>query len=171
MNVLDIVILILFVPGIIRGITKGFIEQAVSLAGIIAAVWLSYKYYGGLAQKLSTMIEAPQAAVNVVSFVIILLAAILVVIIIAKVFTGITKMANLNWINRLLGVVLAIAVSAVVISLLIILFETVNTKLELTESPIISQSLLYGTLKDFGNAIFPYLKELGGLVHTESIPA
>ena len=32
MNVLDIVILLLFLPGIIRGLSKGFIEQAVSLA-------------------------------------------------------------------------------------------------------------------------------------------
>ena len=39
MNVLDIIILLLFLPGIIRGLTKGLIEQAVSLAGIVASVW------------------------------------------------------------------------------------------------------------------------------------
>ena len=46
MNVLDIIILLLFLPGIIRGLTKGLIEQAVSLAGIVASVWAAYKYYG-----------------------------------------------------------------------------------------------------------------------------
>ena len=39
MNTLDIVILLLFIPGIIRGITKGFLEQAISLAGIVLSVY------------------------------------------------------------------------------------------------------------------------------------
>ena len=57
MNVLDIVILLLFVPGIIRGLTKGFIEQAVTLAGIVAAVWMAYHYWAAVSEKLKTWID------------------------------------------------------------------------------------------------------------------
>ena len=41
MNTLDIILLILFIPGVIRGLTKGFLEQAVSLAGIFISVYLA----------------------------------------------------------------------------------------------------------------------------------
>ena len=44
MNTLDIVILVLFIPGIIRGITKGFMEQAISLAGIVLSVYVAYHF-------------------------------------------------------------------------------------------------------------------------------
>ena len=38
MATLDIILLICFIPGIIRGISKGFLEQALSLAGIVLSV-------------------------------------------------------------------------------------------------------------------------------------
>ena len=169
MNVLDIIILLLFLPGIIRGLTKGLIEQAVSLAGIVASVWAAYKYYGAVAIWLDKYIDAPETAVNVMAFLLVLVAGVIVVMIIARILTGIIKMANLHWINRLLGVVLGIAVSAVIISILIILFETVNAKFEITNSPVISESLLYDTLRELGYKVFPYLKEVGNLVHPDSV--
>ena len=54
----------------------------------------------------------------------------------------------------------SIAVSALVIGLLIILFDTVNTKFGLVKGPVLQESLLYGALKDFGYFVFPYLKSL-----------
>ena len=46
MNTLDIVILLLFIPGIIRGLSKGFLEQAISLAGVVLSVYLAYRFSG-----------------------------------------------------------------------------------------------------------------------------
>ena len=44
MNTLDIVILLLFIPGIVRGISKGFIEQVISLVGIVLSAYLAFKF-------------------------------------------------------------------------------------------------------------------------------
>ena len=162
MNVLDIVILLLFVPGLIRGLTKGFIEQAVTLAGIVTAVWMAYHYWAAVSEKLKTWIHMPDTAVNVVSFILVLLCILLIVMVVSKLLTGVTKMANLNWVNRLLGFAISIVISATVISILIILFDTVNLKFELVNSPILQESVLYGALRDLGYAVFPYLKGLIG---------
>lgn len=161
MNVLDIVILLLFLPGIIRGISKGFIEQAVSLAGIVASVWLAFRFSSLLSEKLKDFITIPEGALKIVAFIIILVAVSILVFIVAKLLTGVIKMANLGWINRLLGFILAIAVSAVVLGLVAIFFDSINTKFELVTSPVLTESVLYGALKDFGYAVFPYLKEFG----------
>ena len=44
MNVLDIVLIILFIPAIIRGISKGFIEQVIALASLFLSAWLAYLF-------------------------------------------------------------------------------------------------------------------------------
>ena len=87
MNALDIVILLLFIPGIIRGISKGFIEQAVSLAGIVASVWMAFKFSSLVSEKLSAYINVSDTVLKIVSFIIILIVVSIVVLLIAKLLT------------------------------------------------------------------------------------
>lgn len=54
MNVLDIVLIILFIPAIIRGISKGFIEQVIALASLFLSAWLAYLF----ADKVGTWLSA-----------------------------------------------------------------------------------------------------------------
>lgn len=160
MNALDIVILLLFIPGIIRGISKGFIEQAVSLAGIVASVWMAFKFSSLVSEKLSAYINVSDTVLKIVSFIVILIAVSIVVMLIAKLLTGLFKMANLGWMNRLLGFLFAVALSAIIIGLVAILFDTVNEKFEFVKSPVLTESVLYGALRDLGYTVFPFLKEL-----------
>lgn len=160
MNVLDIVILVLFIPGVIRGLTKGFVEQAVTLVGVIFSIWLAGKYAASLCVELERYIPWEHAVVQVIAFVLIVIAGMLVIMIIAGILNKITKMANLSWFNKLLGLVLSVAVTSIVVSLIIILFDTINVKFGLVNSPVLDESLLYGTFKEFGYTVFPYLKQL-----------
>ena len=162
MNILDIVILLLFLPGIIRGVSKGFIEQAISLAGIVASVWMAFKFSSMVSDKLRGVINVSDTVLNVISFVIILIVVSIVVMLVAKLLTGLFKMANLGWVNRLLGFVFAVAASAVVIALVAIVFDTLNEKFQLVTSPVLTESVLYGVLRELGYTVFPYLKELFG---------
>ncbi|MBO4634609.1 MAG: CvpA family protein [Bacteroidales bacterium] len=163
MNTLDIVILLLFLPGIIRGISKGFLEQVISIAGLVASVWAAYHFSSLVSERLKEYITMSETVMNVVAFTIVLVAALVVVLLIAKLLTKIAQMAQLGWINRLLGFAFSLLTSALIISVLIILFDTVNVKFELVTSPILEESILYGFLKDLGYLIFPYMKELLGL--------
>ena len=160
MNTLDIVLLILFVPGIIRGITKGFLGQAVALVGILISVWISSKFMGPVCGVLERYVTLPEAIMKVVAFLVILAAVSLVVLILAKLLTKLIELATLGWLNRILGMVLAIIVTAVVLGLIAILFDTLNTQLELVKSDILNTSVVYNLLKDFGYFIFPFLKQL-----------
>lgn len=161
MNLLDIILVILFVPGIIRGLRKGILEQGISLVGIVLGVWLAFRFHDKLAARLQPLMSsASETVIQVVSFAGILVAVILVVLIIASLLTRLAEMATLGWLNRVLGMVFAIATTALVLGILIILFDTVNTKFELVTSPILSESLLYGPLKDLGYFAFPFLKQI-----------
>ena len=66
----------------------------------------------------------------------------------------------LGWLNKVLGLAFALCTTALVIAIVIILFDTVNVKFELVKSSILQDSVLYGHLRDFGYFVFPYLKQL-----------
>jgi membrane protein required for colicin V production len=160
MNTLDIILLILFIPGIVRGMSKGFIEQAISLVGIVLSVYLAFKFSGVACNWLKNYITVSETLLNVLGFAALLVGVLLVVMFIAKLITAAVEKASLGWLNKVLGLVFSIAVSALVIGLLIILFDSVNVKFGLVKSPVLQESLLYGALKDFGYFVFPYLKGL-----------
>ena len=160
MNTLDIFFLILFVPGIVRGLSKGFVEQTLSLLGIILSVYMAYHYHGSVYTWLSAHFEISQTVLHIVGFAIVLAGVLIVILLLANLITAVVEKASLGWLNRSLGVVLSIVVTALVLSVIILLFNMVNVKFGLVKSPILQDSLLYGALKDLGNTIFPYLKGL-----------
>ena len=155
MNILDIVLVLLFIPGIIRGLSKGFLEQAVSLAGVFASVWVAFHFADRLIPFLAVHIPASEGILHLVAFLIILM-----VLILANLLTRIVEMATLSWLNKVLGLVFGVLVTAIVLGLLIIIFDTLNARFNLTDSPLIKESLLYPLLRDGAAWVFPFLKDL-----------
>lgn len=160
MTTLDIVLLLCFLPGIIRGLSKGLLEQVLALGGIILSVWAAFKFSAALCVWLEPRLGISGTVLNVVSFAIILVAVSLAVLLLAKLLTKIVEMATLGWVNRLLGLVFAIVVNALLIGLAIILFDTLNTKLGLVQAEKLDASVVYRTLRDIAYFVFPYLKGL-----------
>ena len=160
MNTLDIVILLLFIPGIIRGLSKGFLEQAISLVGVVLSVYLAYHFSDFACNIIKQYITVSETVLNVIGFAVVLVVVLLLVMLLSKLVTTVAEMASLGWLNKVLGIVFALGTTALVIAILIILFDTVNVKFELVKSNILQDSVLYGHLKDFGYFVFPYMKQL-----------
>lgn len=160
MNALDLVIIILFIPGIVRGLSKGFLEQGISLVGVVLSVYLAYRLADRAGAFIARYITVQETFLHVLGFIAVLVGVLILVLLIAKLATKIAEMATLGWLNKTLGLVFALATTALVLSILAILFDTVNLRFELVKSPILQESVLYGYLKDLGYVVFPYLKQL-----------
>lgn len=161
MNTLDIVLLLLFIPGIIRGLSKGFMEQAISLVGIILSAWIAWKYYTAVGELIAPVLKASETVLDIVSFVLLLIVVLLVLILLAKLLTKLVEMATLGWLNRVLGLVLSLFVTALILGLLATVFDALNQRFELvTESKVLSESVLYPILRDFADLVFPFLKQI-----------
>ena len=158
MATLDIILLVCFIPGIIRGISKGFLEQALALAGIVVSVWAAFHFSGLVATWIQPYLDFSETTLNVIAFALILVAISLLVLLIAKLLTKVVELAMLGWVDKLLGLVLAIAVNALVIGIFIVLFETVNQKFTLVQPEVLDGSVVYTTLRDICYIVFPYLK-------------
>ena len=161
MNPLDVVLVLLFIPGMIRGFSKGFLEQAITLAGIFVAIWVAlhftYWLYGILAQHLP---KVPDHVLHILSSVILIVAVLGLFALISSLLSHVAEMAALGWLNRLLGLVLSLGVSALSIGLLVLIFDTLNERFSLVNSPWLRESVLYPLFRDGANAVFPMLKDI-----------
>jgi len=160
MNILDIVLLLCFLPAIIRGLSKGFLEQAVSLAGVVLSVWMAFKFTSLVCTWIRPYLEVSDTLLNVIAFALILIAVSLGALLLAKALTKVLEMAMLGWLDKGLGLVFAIAVTAMILGVGVTLFDTLNMTYGLVKPEKLEESFLYGGLKDFAGLVFPYLKQL-----------
>ena len=172
MNPLDVVLLLLFIPGIIRGLTKGFLEQAISLIGIFAAIWVSLHFSPWLNGVLAGFFPGtPEKFLRVLSFVLLIVAVFLVVMLLSSILTRVAEAIALGWVNRLLGMVLSLGVSALVIGLLVVVVDALNARFGPINSPWFTESVLFPIFRDGANAIFPLLKEIFGSAAADTAAA
>lgn len=160
MSTPDIIILICFLPAIISGIMKGFIEQAIALVSLILGAWLAFKFSTVVSGWLQPYFEVSETVLNVISFAVIMVAVVLVLFVLSKILTGVTKLVMLGWLDRLLGLVFALLKAGLLIGIAIILFDTLNVKFEFVEEKVLDESVLYAPIRDIAYVLFPYLKEL-----------
>ncbi|MBR5177136.1 MAG: CvpA family protein [Bacteroidales bacterium] len=160
MNIIDIIILCCLVPAIIRGVSKGFVNQAFSLLALIIGAWLSFKFSASVGDWLVSFFELPAALLHVIAFALILLVVMLLVHLVGKVIEKLMKVVMLGWLNKLLGAFFALLKAVLIIGLIILLFDAINTNIPLVREDTIKSSILYSPIKDIANIIFPYLKEL-----------
>ena len=158
MATLDIILLCCFIPGIIRGISKGFLEQALALAGIVLSVWAAFRFSSLVCTWLKPYLDVSETTLNVISFALILVAISLLVFLVAKLLTKVAELAMLGWLDKILGLVFALAVNALVIGVFIIIFDTINLKFGFVKSEVLENSIVYTSLRDLSYLVFPYLK-------------
>ena len=160
MATLDIILLICFIPGILRGLSKGFLEQALALAGVVLSVWAAFRFSSLVCTWLQPYLEVSERMLSIISFVVILIVISLGVVLLGKLLTKVLEVAMLGWLNKILGLVFALAVNALIIGLFIILFDTVNLKFGFVKPEVLDGSIVYTSLKDLSYLVFPYLKGL-----------
>ena len=158
MATLDIILLICFIPGIIRGLSKGFLEQALSLGGIFLSVWAAFKFSTVVCGWLKPYLSLSETTLSVVAFALILVAVCLAVLIVAKLLTKVLEMSMLGWLDKVLGLAFALVVNALLLGVFIILFDTLNLKFGFVKPEVLDASIVYTTLRDLSCLVFPYLK-------------
>ena len=92
------------------------------------------------------------------AFALILIAVSIVVLLVAKLLTKVLEMSMLGWLDKILGLVFALVVNALLLGVFIILFDTLNLKFGFVKPEVLDGSVVYTTLRDFCYLVFPYLK-------------
>jgi membrane protein required for colicin V production len=161
MNFIDLTILIVVSLFVIRGILRGFVMEITGLVGLIAGYLVAMLFLGQLTQLvLSVFPSLPKALVQVVSFLLLFIAANLLLKILAHLLTKTLKLALLGWLNHLLGGIVGLTKSIILLSMVVFLFSFVPFLNLLLAKADIEHSALYPVLHMLGPKLYTYLSRL-----------
>lgn len=160
MNVLDIILLICFIPAVVQGLRKGFIAQAISIISIIVGVWASARFANIVSAWIGQYITASEQVLKVVAFALILIIVFLILGILGKALEGVFRLVMLGWLNKLLGVVFALLKTGLIVGLAIMAFDSLNATFHFVKEPVMAESVLYPPLRKIAYEVFPYLKDM-----------
>lgn len=160
MNILDIILLICFIPAVVQGFRKGFISQVIAIISIIAGVWLSVQFASPVTAWLAQYIQGSEQVLKVVSFALIFIAVIAGLALLGKLIEGTVKLIMLGWLNRLLGVIFSLVKAGLIVGLVIMAFCSLNNTFQFVSEETLNQSVLFPHLKNMAYTVFPYLKDL-----------
>lgn len=160
MGILDIILLILLIPGVISGLRRGFTKEVLDLLALVIGIWAACHYHISLADSFRSSVSMDPRLLNIICFAGIFAFTLLIFGLIGILISKVLDIITLGWLNHLLGFVFGVIKSALVIGLIIIVFESLNGVFELVSPETLKGSLIYGYIKDFTLMILPFLKGL-----------
>ena len=120
MNVLDIIIICLLVIFFIRGLFRGLVQEVMSLAAVVLAVYLASSFRHLLVPHLQRYVDS-QMIVNGLAYGLIFVGTLIVFWLLAKLLKSILDISMLGWVDRTMGGLFGI-LEGVLISLILLMF-------------------------------------------------
>lgn len=113
------------IPGIIAisavfSLLRGFVREALSLSGWLAAIWVSLTFSQDLADLFLAGISLPSMRI-VVAFTVLFVLTLVVMALISKLVYQLVKKTGLTGTDRMIGVVFGLARGALIVSVLVLL--------------------------------------------------
>jgi membrane protein required for colicin V production len=155
MNVLDAVLLAFLAFGLIRGFWRGFFVEIASLVALVAGVYGAFHFSDFATVFLKEKVDWNENTINIVAFFGTLILIILAIGLAGKALTKIADFAALGLINKLLGALFGGLKIAVILSVLLIVFEKMNRNILFTTEEDKQESVLYKPVKSIIPLIFP----------------
>lgn len=160
MNTLDIILIICLSAALIEGLIRGFTEQIIALVSIIAGTWAAFKFSQLVCSMLQPYLQISEKVLYVIVFVLMIVVVILLLRLLGKVIKASIKFVMLGWLDRLLGALFALIKVSLIIGIVIILFNTINSSFHIVSESVMENSVIYAPMKRLAYGVFPYFKEL-----------
>lgn len=155
MNFIDIIILIILLFGLIKGIIRGFILQLFSLLGIILGIYIAKMYIGTITFLIMQLIDIEEMYAKPLAYLIIFCVIILVSHLIAKLLDNTIKISLFKWLNSLLGGILGLVKYALVLSILLNVFQVIDSKERIIKQKEKNSSSLYKPVLNLVPTLMP----------------
>lgn len=156
MNVFDIIVCLALLWAVFSGWFRGFAVQVLTLAGVVAALYLAAAYGRGL----GSLLGMEESVSGVVGFMIIFLAALVAVGVAGRLMRSVFRFAGLGGLDSLLGVVFSAAKVLLVLSVVFAWFAALNADFEWVGRETIEESAWFRPVAGISERLTPYFEEL-----------
>ncbi|MBN8640837.1 MAG: CvpA family protein [Flavobacteriales bacterium] len=154
MDFIDIVFAVILGFAAFRGIKNGLFVEIASLVSFFIGIYIAVKFsyiVGGFIGDSKTA--------KVAAFVITLIAVVIGIHSLAKVFSKIASWVFLGWLNKLGGAVFAVLKTVLLLGIVLSLFQKVNVDNALISKETQEKSIFYTPVLKTSELLLPVLTE------------
>ncbi|HBS85797.1 MAG: hypothetical protein A2W91_13150 [Bacteroidetes bacterium GWF2_38_335] len=159
MNYLDIIILIPLIWWTYRGFTRGLIIEAASVAALLLGILIANEFSYFVAGILEDNFDADKETVHLISFIITFTGVVIGVHFVARLIDQVVKKVALGFLNKLLGAVFGFVKVAFILSVLLVVFNHIDSKEKYISKETKKNSLLYEQTYKVSLMVFPSLEK------------
>ncbi len=109
MNLIDIIILSVLCFFALKGLVRGLVNEASSLAGLLVGGWLAYRFHPLLAVPIKSALHLPAHLSSFLAFIVILLITGICAHVVGNIITAALRLVMLGSLNRLGGLFIGVA--------------------------------------------------------------
>lgn len=160
MNFLDLIIAIPLLFGAYMGFRKGFIYEMAMIIGLIAGVYLGFKFSGWMHGLLVNVFDDEGNLLHILSFFIVFGAIMIIFILYAKLMEAVLKIASLNLFNKVAGALLGLFKLALAVSVIFWLLIPLEGMVKVIPEKARKESLLYEYVLKTASFISPAVQDI-----------
>jgi len=157
MNVIDIVLGALLLFGLVRGGIKGLFVEIASLLALVLGIYGALHFSNFAAEFLESRVDWSEQVINITAFAITFVIIVLAISLAGKALTKLADFAALGLLNKLLGAAFGALKIALILSIVLLLFNKLNKTLPFVNDADIEDSVLYEPVKSLAPMVFPSL--------------
>lgn len=160
MNSIDIFILIPIAVGFVFGLFKGLIKELTSLAAIFLGIYCSKLLSPWLSQILIKTFELSVKMAQPMAYLLVFIAVVILLLMVARTLDKVFDSMSLGGLNKFLGGVFGGVKYALILSVLMNIFEVIDNKFHFVEPQTKSSSILYLPLTTLAPKLWDDAKKL-----------
>ena len=155
MAIIDIIIGALLLFGLIRGFSKGLFVEVASLVALVAGVYGAIHFSNFAAEFLENKFDLEQKYINSIAFAITFVIIVIAIALAGKALTKLANFAALGLLNKLLGGLFGALKIGLILSIILIVFDTMNKAVVFADKDDLENTILYKPIKSLAPLIFP----------------
>jgi membrane protein required for colicin V production len=157
MNYVDIVLGILLILSALQGFSKGFVEELAGLVALILGIWAAIHFSDIVGQFLTTTFHMTFKHLNIIAFIVTFLIVVILVQIVGSMVNKMVKAISLGFLNRLAGLAFGAVKGALILSVLLVIFDKIDKDVHIISVDTKAESKLYTPIRNFAPGVFPFL--------------
>jgi len=158
MNYIDLIFGIILIIAAFQGFRQGFIVELASLAALVLGIWGAIRFSDWTADFITDTTGYHSEHLSTIAFVVTFIAIVILIHILGKVLDTAVKAVALGFLNRLAGIIFGVLKTAVILSIFLLLFESIDENVHILPSRQKAESKIYEPMKQLVPTLFPFIK-------------
>lgn len=157
MNYIDIILGLLLVISAFSGFRNGLVSEMASLAALILGIWGAIEFSYITTEFLTETFQLETQYLNIISFIITFIVIVILVHLVGNAVGKLIEAAMLGFLNKLAGLVFGVLRSALVLSIVLLVFDKIDDDVEILSQEAKTESRLYEPIRGFAPSLFPFI--------------